>query len=228
MIYIVGSGPAGSRARIALVSRGIPATLLDAGIDDGAGPPPGADDAERAAAVGLGCRRRGTDQASNRSPATAPYRSKPRTVRCFRIGMRRSACPSKSTASMRASCTREAASATCGAPPCCPTTHATSSDWPVRADELAPHYQGGRATDAHRRAERSARAGVPVVHRRLATLKASRQADALMRDLEANADALERDGWRFGRSRLAVVANAAGSGGDASIAGCVSTGVRAA
>ena len=31
-----------------------------------------------------------------------------------------------------------------------------------------------------------------------------------MRDLEANADALERDGWRFGHSRLAVVANARG------------------
>jgi hypothetical protein len=44
----------------------------------------------------------------------------------------------------------------------------------------------------------------------LQPLKPSQQADALMRDLEANADALERDGWRFGYSRLAVVADGAG------------------
>jgi hypothetical protein len=35
-------------------------------------------------------------------------------------------------------------------------------------------------------------------------LKTSQQADALMRDLDANAEALERDGWHFGHSRLAI------------------------
>lgn len=93
-------------------------------------------------------------------------------------------------------------------------------DWPIRADELAPHYAAvAQLMHIAERKDRLARE-FPLFTDGSHPLKASQQAVALMRDLEANAEALERDGWHFGHSRLAVQADAAGAGG-----GCVYCGL---
>jgi choline dehydrogenase-like flavoprotein len=85
-------------------------------------------------------------------------------------------------------------------------------DWPVRADALSPHYAAvAQLMHVAERADRLA-ADFPLFTEGTHALRLSRQADALLRDLEANADALEADGWRFGQSRLAVVAGHAGPG----------------
>ena len=130
MIYIVGSGPAGVACAHALVSRGIPATLLDAGVEMepdlrqvlttlSAQPPSAwnAADVERI--------KHPTEVSDRAIPLKAaygslfPYRHAAKRLSFEVHGV--DAAPS---------CTREAASATCGAPPCCATTRATSSTGP--------------------------------------------------------------------------------------------------
>jgi choline dehydrogenase-like flavoprotein len=87
--------------------------------------------------------------------------------------------------------------------------------WPISVADLAPHYAA--AAGLLHVAERPDRlAGeFPLSGTVSRPLEPSRQAQALMRDLEANADALEADGWTFGYSRLAVVA--AGTEREASV-----------
>jgi choline dehydrogenase-like flavoprotein len=219
VIYIVGSGPAGVACAHALVSRGIPATLLDAGIEMepdlrqvlttlSAQPQSAwnAADVERI--------KRPTEVSNRAIPLKAaygslfPYRHAAKRLSFEVHGV--DAAPSYA---------RGGFSNVWGATVL--RYHARDIvDWPIRADELAPHYRAvAQLMPIAERKDRLA-AEFPLFTDGSEPLKASRQADALMRDLEANADALERDGWRFGRSRLAVVADAAGSGG-----GCVYCGL---
>lgn len=80
------------------------------------------------------------------------------------------------------------------------------SDWPVRAEELGPHYIAtAQLMQISERRDRLA-AEFPLYTDGTQVLRSSRQAEALMHDLESNAEALEEDGWRFGYSRLAVLA----------------------
>ncbi len=86
-------------------------------------------------------------------------------------------------------------------------------DWPIRVEDLAPHYAA--VTRLMQVAERSDRlaADFPLYTDGSRALTPSRQAEALMRDLESSAGELEKDGWRFGYSRLAVASQGAESRG---------------
>jgi choline dehydrogenase-like flavoprotein len=79
-------------------------------------------------------------------------------------------------------------------------------DWPIGLDALAPHYAavlGGVAFSARRD---DLEALFPLYAEPKASLRQSRQAAALMRDLEAARTALSKGGMSFGQSRLAVSA----------------------
>jgi choline dehydrogenase-like flavoprotein len=80
------------------------------------------------------------------------------------------------------------------------------SDWPITADELAPHYRAALAmmpfSGRHDRLEEQ----FPLYHDHPGVLGRSKQAEDFLRDLERNASTLTAHGLRFGASRLAVQA----------------------
>jgi len=219
VICIVGSGPAGVACAHALIGRGIPVTLLDAGVEmepdlrqvlaTMSAQPPSAwsgADVERI--------KRPTEASDGAIPLKAaygslfPYRHAAKRLSLDAHGV--DASPSYA---------RGGFSNVWGAT-VLPYHPRDIVDWPVRFEELAPHYTAvGRLMHVAEQNDRLA-SEFPLFTDGSRPLKRSRQAEALMRDLEANADALERDGWRFGYSRLAVMANAAGATG-----GCVYCGL---
>jgi len=83
------------------------------------------------------------------------------------------------------------------------------SDWPITADDLAPHYRAALAmmpfSGRHDRLEEE----FPLHHDSPGKLGSSSQAEAFLRDLELNASKLSAHGVRFGASRLAVQAEGA-------------------
>ena len=219
MIYVVGSGPAGVACASAFVSRGARVTMLDAGI----GMEP---DLQRVLATlreQLPAawnpadveRITRTTEASDRAiPLKAaygslfPYRPASAQVSFESHGV--DALPSYA---------RGGFSNVWGGT-VLPYHARDIAEWPITVEDLAPHY-----TAVARMMHLSERKDRLAADFRLFTdgsrfLRSSRQADALMRDLEASVDALEGDGWRFGYSRLAVVA------GDGNTpAGCVYCGL---
>jgi choline dehydrogenase-like flavoprotein len=80
------------------------------------------------------------------------------------------------------------------------------SEWPITADELAPHYRAALAmmpfSGRHDRLEEQ----FPLYHDHPGALASSSQAENLLSDLERNASTLAAHGLRFGASRLAVQA----------------------
>ncbi len=80
------------------------------------------------------------------------------------------------------------------------------SDWPITADELAPHYRAALAmmpfSARHDRLEEQ----FPLYHDHPGALGSSKQAEYFLRDLELNASTLTAHGLLFGASRLAVQA----------------------
>ncbi len=88
------------------------------------------------------------------------------------------------------------------------------SDWPIGVEDLAPHYARAAQLLGVSGVKDRLAAGFPLFTDASQSLKPSRQAEALMNDLESSAAPLEAAGWLFGYSRLAVIAglNAAGRG----------------
>jgi choline dehydrogenase-like flavoprotein len=219
VICVVGSGPAGVACAQALVSRNMPVTMIDAGVEM---EPDVRQVLSRMSAqqpaqwnpADLERIKHPTEATKRAIPLKAaygslfPYRHAPRRLSVDATGV--DAHPSYA---------RGGFSNVWGATVL--RYHARDiDDWPVSVDELAPHYDA--VSQFVRVAERYDRlaADFPLISDGSRALTSSRQADALMRDLEANSAALEADGWRFGRSRLAVAA-----AGDASGAGCVYCGL---
>jgi choline dehydrogenase-like flavoprotein len=94
------------------------------------------------------------------------------------------------------------------------------AEWPISAEALAPHYRAVAAwLPVSARADDLA-GELPLHSERPAPLRASAQAQALMRDLEKRRERLRAAGIRFGWSRLAVRAEA-----DARGPGCVYCGL---
>ena len=219
MICVVGSGPAGVACAHALVGRGMPVTMLDAGVDMDpdlrrllatmSAREPGAWNAEDVERI-----KRPTDASGRAIPLKAaygslfPYRHAAKHLSFEARGV--DAAPSFA---------RGGFSNVWGAT-VLPYHARDLVDWPVRADELAPHYASvARLMPLAERRDRLS-AEFPMATDGSQALASSRQAEALMRDLEANAAALEADGWRFGYSRLAIETSRADASG-----GCVYCGL---
>ena len=212
MIVVVGSGPAGVACAHALVSRGTPVTMLDAGVDmepalrqvlttmSGQAP------AEWTAAA-LERIKRPTAASDRAIPLKAaygslfPYRHAAKRLSFEGRGV--DALPSFATGGF---------SNVWGAT-VLPYHPRDLVDWPIRVEDLAPHYAAvAQLLQVAERSDRLA-ADFPLFTDGSRALTPSRQAEALMRDLESSAGELEGDGWRFGYSRLAVVSNGADSRG---------------
>lgn len=212
MIYVVGSGPAGVACAHALVSRGTPVTMLDAGIEMEpelrqvlttlGGQSPSEWNAAAVARI-----KRPTEASDRAIPLKGaygslfPYRHAAIHLTFESHGV--DAAPSYA---------RGGLSNVWGGT-VLPYHPRDIGDWPVRRGELDPHYAvAAQLMQVSERKDRLA-AEFPLFTDGTQVLTSSRQADALMHDLEANAAALEADGWRFGYSRLAVVADRRDGGG---------------
>ncbi|MHB8613218.1 MAG: GMC oxidoreductase [Candidatus Dormibacteraceae bacterium] len=84
------------------------------------------------------------------------------------------------------------------------------SEWPITADDLAPHYRAALAMMPFAARHDGLEEEFPLYHQSPGMLGSSSQAEALLRDLEHNAASLASRGIRFGTSRLAVQAEGAG------------------
>jgi choline dehydrogenase-like flavoprotein len=209
--YVVGSGPAGVACAHALVSRGVPVTMLDAGVEmepdlrrvlaTMSGQAPADWDAGDRARI-----KRPTEISDRAIPLKAaygslfPYQHAAQRLRFDTNGV--DAAPSFA---------RGGFSNVWGAT-VLPYLARDISDWPIAVADLTPHYAAiaGLMTLSERRDRLSAQ--FPLFTKVGRALEPSQQAAALMRDLEANADVLEADGWRFGYSRLAVAVPGAARG----------------
>jgi ferredoxin len=219
MHYVIGSGPAGTACAQALLKRGRPVTLLDAGLKL---------EPARAEVV-------------RQMAALAPAAWRPEQLAVVKENMTSSAkgiplkrifgsdfpyreaelhVPTESTGiGVRPSLALGGFSNVCGAA-MLPYLETDLEGWPIRAADLAPHYQAvleftglsGRHDDLEDL--------YPLHGLEPGALQLSRQAQRLLGRLEQNRAELRAAGWRFGVARLAVRA-AAGAGQ----AGCVYCGL---
>lgn len=77
-------------------------------------------------------------------------------------------------------------------------------DWPITVERLAPHYTAVFEFMPLAAKEDNLTYRFPLYARSFEALEASRQAKALLQDLESHRDALREIGIEFGNSRLAV------------------------
>ena len=78
------------------------------------------------------------------------------------------------------------------------------TDWPVQNAELAPHYQAVTEFTALAAGDDDLKDWYPTYCRQPQSLRLSRQAGGLLKNLESSRAALRQRGWRFGRARIAV------------------------
>jgi len=209
VIAIIGSGPAGIASAMALLARGCEVTLLDAGVSL---------EPERRAMV---------DRLSQSDPANWP-RADVSTLRGataaglsgvplkypygsdypYREVDRWTPFENRGT-DTRPTLARGGFSSVWGAA-VLPYLAEDLTDWPVSAEELAPHYRAV-ANFVPLSAVHDDLAGELPLHSNAAhPLRPSAQARALMQDLERAREQLRAGGFRFGWSRLAVRAEADG------------------
>jgi choline dehydrogenase-like flavoprotein len=212
VIVVVGSGPAGVACAHALVALGTPVTMLDAGVEmepdlrqllatmSGQSP------AEWSAAA-VERIKRPTEASDRAIPLKAAYGS----LFPYRKAVQAPALDTRGVDALP-SYAAGGFSNVWGAT-VLPYHSRDITDWPIRIEELAPHYRAiASLMPVAERTDRLAR-DFPLVTDGSGALEPSRQAAALMRDLESSADALEADGWRFGHARLAVVPSKTDGGG---------------
>jgi len=207
LIYVVGSGPAGVACAHALVQRGKRVTMLDAGVEmDPELQQVLASFKDRAPAewsrTSLERIRRRPIEASNR---TVPLKASYGSLFPYQDVARHLAVETRGVDALPSFAKGGFSNVWGGT--VLPYRAHDIAEWPITVGDLAPHYAAAARL-----------LGVEGVHGRLDTdfpffadespaLRPSRQAEALMRDLDANADELDRSGWLFGYSRLAVAAN---------------------
>jgi choline dehydrogenase-like flavoprotein len=84
------------------------------------------------------------------------------------------------------------------------------SDWPISAQDLAPHYRAALKLMPFSARHDGLEEHFPLHHDQPGMLASSKQAAALLRDLELNKPALLSRGISFGTSRLALQAEVSG------------------
>ena len=82
-----------------------------------------------------------------------------------------------------------------------------TQDWPVGADELAPHYRAALELTGMSAALDDLEKLLPLHAEQFGDLGLSNQAAALAKTLNRNAEALKSEGVHFGRARVAIRAN---------------------
>jgi choline dehydrogenase-like flavoprotein len=203
MNLVIGSGPAGIAAAFALLDRGQPVTLIDAGValethrqtalDRLRAQIPSAWDPEDLALF-----------RENRSADTGgiPLKRAYGSDYAFR-GAERYFAPGSDRFRLLMSFAKGGLSTVWGGA-VLPYSQAELSDWPVSASELAPHYQKVLARIPFSARHDALERQFPLYAEPSGFLNLSRQAGAFLADLQPYAQALAQAGLIFGAARLAV------------------------
>lgn len=219
MVYVVGSGPAGVSVAHALLQRGADVTMLDVGLEL---------EPDRARAVETLARcppdqwpvaARSALQWNPEVDARSvplklaygsdfPYRAVGGGLPVRQSGV-----------TVTSSCARGGLSNLWGGA-VLPYRHEDMGDWPIRLDDLAPHYRAVFEYMPLAARQDDLEEAWPLYAPRRLSLNPSRQAGALLRDLDAVRGALSREGIRYGQARLALQADPVGDQG-----GCVYCGM---
>jgi choline dehydrogenase-like flavoprotein len=218
MILVIGSGPAGVACASALLEGGEKVTMLDAGLE--LEPARQAQLAQLRATPtsawtkeSLGFLRDGVEVTRSGIPVKLVYGSD------FPY---RDPIGSPMTADgvhAKPSFARGGLSAVWGAS-VLPYRAEDMSEWPITAADLAPHYRAALAMMPFSGRHDGLEVEFPLYHENPGMLRGSSQAESLLRDLGRRASTLTAHGIRFGASRLAVQAQAAGG-----TPGCVHCGM---
>ncbi len=200
---VIGSGPAGVAAAQALVARGLPVTMLDAGL---------ALEPDRRALL---------DRLSARTPDEWAAEDLARLTeglspglggiplkRCFGSDFayretERFAKLESHGVELTWSLAKGGFSNVWGAA-VLPFARDDFADWPISLDELAPYYRAVVGFMDLAGADDDLARVLPLYAERLQALRPSRQATAFLSDLAAHREELGRAGYTFGQGRLAV------------------------
>lgn len=219
MIYVVGSGPAGVSCAMALIKKGLPVTMLDAGIE--------LEPERQQVLQRLASRRREEWDADalhmikGRTSASIsgipikyvygsdfPYREADLFI------------PIESKKAVASPSLAKGGFSNAWGATCLPYLAADIADWPISVSELAPHYEAVLSFMSLSATRDNLEAAFPLYSTRYRPLRPGRQAAALLQDLHARQSALNAAGILFGQSRLAVRAEADDDG-----PGCVYCGL---
>lgn len=206
MIYVIGSGPAGVSAALALLKKGRRVTLLDAGFEL---------EPERAAVV-------------EKLRTTPKHRWNPKEVGALREnmtagiggvdlkrvygsdypyrGMDRYQPVRQQRAKMVRSLAKGGLSTVWGGS-ILPYRAQDIRDWPIAIRDLEPHYRAVLSFMVHSGRKDALDAVLPLYDERYQELEPCRQSAALMKDLERYRKPLDSEKLIFGQSRLAVGQN---------------------
>ena len=203
MIYVVGSGPAGVSCAVALMQKGVRVTLLDSGLEldstrsdqlvnlQDLGP-------ENWQPKDLAFLKEQTSASIDGIPlkhafgSDFPYRDPGVEWRLEMDGV-----------DTRPSFAKGGLSTVWGAA-VLPYRAGDIQDWPIRQDELAPHYRAVLEFMPLAGCRDSLEHLFPLYSQCPQSLNMSSQARDFLRDLNASAEDLNREGISFGASRLAV------------------------
>ena len=203
MYYVVGSGPAGISAAMALLARGLEVTMLDAGYEL---------EPERTAVVG---RLRTMDKKEWDAGSISVLKENANAhlggVDLKHIygsdfpfrGMDSIQPVTMSGARMVRSLARGGLSNVWGGS-ILPNRSEDITDWPVTLADLEPHYRAVLAFMSHAGQEDELSRLLPLYDSAYDSFLLSCQAAALLKDLRRNSSQLEAEGFFFGHARLAV------------------------
>jgi choline dehydrogenase-like flavoprotein len=209
MIFIIGSGPAGIAAAVALTRQGHHVTVLDAGLslEPARELTVGRMAAQRPAqwaAQDLATVKENMDSGAGGVPLKVtygsdfPYREAERHLprRAKDVGL----VPSFGKGGF----------GNVWGAAALPYLPDELGAWPIKPDELGPHFEQVLSFVGLSGADDDLAERFPPYTDRLEKLPVSRQAEALLGDLGRNRDALRAQGFLFGRARLAVAGRNAG------------------
>ncbi len=204
--YVVGSGPAGVACAQALVNRGLPVTMLDAGVElephlknvvDDLGSKPRSEwDPKAVESVRrpIKLTSHGISWKSSFG-SSFPYRDAPIHIPIEGRGV-------EAVTSLAKGGLSNVWGATA-----LPYRASDLAEWPIEIAELAPHYEAAtRILGVVGQRDRM-EAEFPLYGLTEQPLRSGRQASALLADLESCASTLRAGGYLFGHSRLAVAAS---------------------
>jgi choline dehydrogenase-like flavoprotein len=203
MIYVIGSGPAGVSSAYALVNKGLDVTMLDSGIEL---------EPERLKLVQELRKKKPTEWSNNLlskikdkiSPNSSgiplkyvygsdfPYREVDKYIHL-----------EKRNVEILPSLAKGGLSNVWGAA-VLPYRAEDITDWPITIEDLKPHYEAVFSFMDLSATRDDLGSILPLYSNTYQALQSSRQAVALMEDLNSNKEILNARGFIFGYSRLAV------------------------